>query len=147
MANGHGCHAGIAMKQEEEIKTRTLRQSATFDASPHDIYEMLMDSKLHSAFTGAKARISNKVGGKFTAYDDDIDGTNLELVKDKKIVQKWRTSDWPAKHYSIVSYTLIKNGNGTKLEFVQTGIPEDKYKDISLGWKEYYWERMKQALR
>ena len=30
--------------------------------------------------------------------------------------------------------------------FSQKGIPADMYDDISSGWREYYWERMKEFL-
>jgi activator of HSP90 ATPase len=108
---------------------------------------MLMDSRLHSEFTGAKANIARRVGGRFTAYDGWAEGRNLELVKDKKIVQRWRGADWLAGHYSTVTYRLSGSGNGTRLEFVQTGVPVEVYKDISAGWKEHYWNKMKLALR
>jgi uncharacterized protein YndB with AHSA1/START domain len=75
------------------MKTRAIRQTISFKASPHKIYEMLMDSRTHARFTGGKASISRKSGGKFTAYDNYISGTNIELVCDKKIVQYWRASD------------------------------------------------------
>ena len=69
------------------MKTKSIKQSVTIKASPKEIYDALMDSKKHSKFTGGKANISNKVGGKFTAYDEYCFGTNLELVPNKKIVQ------------------------------------------------------------
>ena len=75
------------------MKTRTIRQTVAFKATPHEVFEALMDSKKHSEFTGGKAKISRNVSGKFTAYDGYAEGTNLELVKDKKIVQTWRASD------------------------------------------------------
>lgn len=131
---------------ETKIKTKDLKQGAMFNASPHDVYEMLMDSKRHSAFCDSKAKISRKVGGKFTAYDGWIEGKNLKLVKDKEIVQTWREEDWPKGHYSTVKFLLKRSGNSTKLMFSHKGIPEKRYKDISSGWKEFYWERMKAAL-
>lgn len=36
------------------VTTKTIEQSVTFNASPHDVYEALMDSEKHSQFTGAK---------------------------------------------------------------------------------------------
>ena len=83
--------------------SKNIRQTATFKASPHEVYEALMDAKKHSDFTGEDAKISRKVGGKFTIYGGEIDGTNLELVPDKKIVQSWRYSDWPEGHYSTAA--------------------------------------------
>lgn len=128
---------------KQTLKTKTVKQSATFAAAPHEVYEMLMDSKLHSRFSDAKAKIGRKIGDKFTAYDGWIEGVNKELVKDRKIVQFWRGADWPPKHYSIATFKLSKSGKGTKLSFLQTGVPVDKFKDISEGWKEHYWEKMK----
>lgn len=127
------------------METKTIRQSVKFKASPHQVYEALMDSKKHTAFTGGKAEISRKVGGSFTAYDGYIEGVNEELVKDKKIVQKWRSDGWPEEHYSTVTFELKKAfRGGTKLSFTQTDVPEDDYESKSDGWFESYWDKMKQ---
>ena len=126
------------------MKTKTIRQSVTFRASPKTIYETLMDSRKHAAFTGSKARISRKVGGKFTAYDDYISGTNLGLVPNKKIVQSWRGSDWPRGHYSKATFLLNSVKGETRLAFTQTGVPvEIRDHPLKRGWIDYYWEPMK----
>lgn len=128
------------------MKTKIIKQSATFKAPPHEVYEALMDSRKHARFTGGKASISREVGGKFTAYDGYIDGVNLELVPDQKIVQSWRASDWPEKHYSTVTFALKELNSGTRLTFTQTGVPEEFYEEIKQGWHDYYWNPMKQLL-
>jgi len=128
------------------MNTKTVRQTITFKAPPHDVYEALMDSRKHSKFTGDKASISRKVGGKFSAFDGYSEGTNLELEPDNKIVQTWRASDWPECHYSKVAFTFKEIPNGTRLSFVQTGIPEKQFSDISQGWRDYYWAPMKEML-
>jgi activator of HSP90 ATPase len=128
------------------MKTRTIRQSATFRASPHDVYEALMDSRKHSKFTGAKARISRKVGGRFTAYDGYIEGIHLDLKPNRMIVQSWRGSDWPKGHNSKATFSLTRVKGGTRLTFTQTGGPEKEYADIRQGWRDYYWKPMKEML-
>jgi activator of HSP90 ATPase len=128
------------------MKTKTIRQSITFKANLHEVYEALMDSRKHARFTGAQARISRKAGGKFTAYDGYIEGVNLNLVPDKKIVQSWRGSDWPENHYSMATFSLKKCKNGTRLTFTQSGVPDQYYHDISQGWRDYYWKPMKEML-
>ncbi len=128
------------------MKTKTIRQSATFKASPHDVYEMLMDSRKHSRFSGGKATISRTVGGKFTAYDGYISGANLELSPDKRIVQSWRGSDWQEGHFSKVVFSLSEVAGGTRLTFRQSGVPEDQYEDIKQGWRDYYWKPMQEML-
>ena len=128
------------------MKTKNIQQSVVFSASPHVIYEMLMDSKKHAKFTEAPAKISKKIGGIFTAYDGYIEGKNVELVPDKKIVQTWRGNEWPEKHYSVVSFKLQQLGEKTKLIFTQKGVPEEHYNSIFKGWIEHYWEKMKKSL-
>jgi activator of HSP90 ATPase len=125
------------------MKTKTLRQTISLNATPHDVYEALMDSKKHTEFTEAKAVMSRNVGGKFTAFDDWASGTNVELVKDKKIVQTWRGADWPEGHYSTITFALKQKGNETVLDFTQTEIPEDLYDDIKQGWVDWYWNKLK----
>lgn len=128
------------------MKTKTIRQTVTFKASPYEVYEALMDSGKHSKFTGSKAVISRKIGGTFSAWGGSISGTNLVLVPDKKIVQAWRSdeSDWPKGHYSKVTFLLKKLRKGTRLIFTQTGVPEAAYASINQGWRDYYWKPMKE---
>ena len=130
------------------VSTKTVEQTVTFNASPHDVYEALMDSDKHTQFTGAKATISREIGGSFTAYDGALSGTILELVPDAKIVQSWRGSDegWVAGHFSTATFTLEAIDGGTRLTFRQTGVPEASFEQISQGWQTYYWPKMKQFL-
>jgi uncharacterized protein YndB with AHSA1/START domain len=99
------------------METKTVKQSVTFKASPHDVYEALMDSKKHAQFTGDKASISRKIGGKFSIFDGYSEGTNLELIPGNKIVQTWRASDWAKGHYSRVTFSLKEVEGGTRLSF------------------------------
>ena len=53
------------------MKTTTIRQSVFVrGAKPGDIYEMLLDSRKHAAFTEFPARINRREGGKFEAGGD-----------------------------------------------------------------------------
>ena len=125
---------------------KTIRQTVTIKATPLNVYEALMDSPTHSKFTGSAARISPRVGGRFTAYDGYAEGRNLELIPGRKIVQAWRASDWPEGHYSTATFALAKAGTGTKLTFTQTGVPDDQVAAIRQGWIEFYWAPLKALL-
>ena len=129
------------------MNTKTIRQSVTFKASAHEVYEAVMDSEKHSEFTYSQANISRQTGGKFSVYSGDIEGVNLELIPDRKIVQSWRYSDWPEGHYSKVVFSLKEISGGTRLTFTQTGVPEVFYEDIRQGWHDYYWNPMKGILK
>jgi activator of HSP90 ATPase len=128
------------------METKSIRQTVILKASPHDIYETLMDSKKHAGFTGGKATISRELGGKFSTFDGYAEGVNLELVPDKKIVQTWRAEDWPEGHYSKVTFSLNKVGPGTRLTLTQTGVPGEHCEDIAQGWQDYYWSPLKDRL-
>ncbi len=125
---------------------KTIRQSVTVKASPKVVYAALMDSKTHSRFTEAKAVVSRRVGGSFTAYDGYASGKNLELVPGKRIVQTWRANDWPKGVYSRLTVRLQKTGSSTRLTFTQSRIPARHYATIKRGWIEYYWKPMKEML-
>jgi uncharacterized protein YndB with AHSA1/START domain len=71
----------------EQRDTTTIRQAVTFNASPEDVYEMIMDSKKHESLSGEKAIISRDVGGAFKAWGEHISGFNLVLHPGRKIVQ------------------------------------------------------------
>lgn len=108
---------------------------------------MLMDSKRHSKFSGAPAKISAKVGGKFTAFGGMLEGETLELKPNKKIVQSWRSNDWPADIYSRVTFSFAPAGKGkTKLTLSHSGIPESDYEGVKKGWISFYWEPMAKML-
>jgi len=126
-------------------KMKTIRQTIKFKAKPEDVYDALMDARKHSKFTGSKAIIARRVGGRFTAYDNYISGTTVELVPGKRIVQQWKGSDWPEGHYSIATFKMKKVKEGTELRFTQEDVPNDKYDGINQGWIDFYWEPMKKT--
>ena len=123
-----------------------IQQTVVFKASPHEIYELIMDSKQHSAFSGSPAKISRAAGGEFMAYDGYITGKNIELVPDKKIVQSWRAVDWPEGYFSTVTFLLLPLPDGTRLNFTHSGLPEGTEAEFTQGWIDNYWEPMKKLL-
>ncbi|SRR6266404_5417863 len=90
------------------MKTKTLQQTVRFKASPQEVYDTLMDSKKHKSLSGEPARISKKVGGKFTAWGSHLSGINLVLKPGKKIVQAWRATGWWPDHYSVAIFDISR---------------------------------------
>ena len=124
------------MNGEFQMKTKTLQQTVRFKASPRQVYDMLMDSKKHQSLSGQPAKISRKVGEKFTARDSHISGFNLALDPGQKIVQAWRATGWWPDHYSVAIYDIAKIRGGTRLKFTQIGIPPNRYSGHYRGWIE-----------
>ncbi|MAG52730.1 MAG: hypothetical protein CMH62_02090 [Nanoarchaeota archaeon] len=128
------------------METKTINQKVVLKASPHEIYEMLLDSKKHEEFTGQKADISKHIGGKFKAFDGWVEGETIDLIPDELIVQKWRGKDWEEEYFSKVTFELKKVEEGTEITLTHEDVPEDKYESVESGWKEHYWDKMKKVL-
>lgn len=128
--------------------TKTLNLRHFFNATPDEVYDLIMDERKHAAFTGAEAKIENKVGGKFIAWDSYIQGENLELEEGQKIVQKWRAEEdgWPDDIFSEVTFIFKEKDDGCELTLTQTGVPDEAYKNIEQGWIDYYWKPMEDYL-
>ena len=130
------------------MKTDSINQTIQFDAEPKQIYDLIMDAKLHSAFTGSPVVMSDEIKGTFSVFDGYCTGYNIDLVDGEKIVQAWNFKEdgWPEDHYSICTFDLKKTTNGCILYFNQSDVPEHKIKALSDGWNEYYWEPIKNYL-
>ena len=125
---------------------KPVHHEVDFDASPRQVYDAYLDSARHSRFTGQRARMSRREGGRFTAGDTYISGYNLELAPAQRIVQAWRASEWPEGSYSILRLELRPRGKGTRLVVDHVGIP-GKFRDgVDSGWNEFYWEPLKEYL-
>lgn len=121
-----------------------LRLTATISASSKEIYESWLDSKGHSAMTGSEATVDAKINGKFIAWDGYIEGITIELHPNQKIVQKWRTTDFPSESPdSTIEILLEEVDNGTTITLIHTEIPAGQSDDYRKGWDEFYFTPMK----
>lgn len=121
----------------------TLKLSHTFNATARRLYEAWLDSDAHSAFTGSPANISPKTGGAFTAWDGYITGATIELEPYRRIVQSWRTTEFPADAPDSRLEILLNETKGrTTLTLIHTGIPRGQSAMYRQGWKDYYFSPM-----
>jgi activator of HSP90 ATPase len=128
--------------------TETIRQTEFIPAKPVEVYNALIDAKQHSAFTGSKATSDLRVGGEFTAWDGCIFGKNLNLEKGKRIVQEWKTTEWPAGYPpSIVEFTFSQVENGTELSMVHQNVPAEQASSYRQGWIDFYWKPLKKYFK
>ena len=126
--------------------TPIIQQSVRFRTSPQNLFEMYLDSRKHSRATGAPARISRKVGGKFTAFGKQLEGKNLFLVPGKQVVQLWRASHWKKEDWSILVLTFSRVAGGAQVDLVHVGVPPYDHKGVREGWPRYYWRPWKKFL-
>jgi len=121
-----------------------IKISAIFPVSAKKLYDAWLDSKIHSAITGSKAHIDARQGYSFTAGNGYITGSNLILQPYGRIVQHWRTTEFPeGSPDSKLEILFEKHNSGTKLTIVHTQLPNGDEKKYEKGWKEHYLKPMK----
>ena len=136
-----------------------IHQEIIFNAARRRVFEALTDSVRFDALTRlsdaltlvtapeAKATsISREVGGPFTLFGGYITGRNLELLKDERLVQAWRTAGWKAGDYSVVKFSLLEYGAATKLIFDHRGFPDGQGAHLADGWHVHYWDPLAKLL-
>ncbi len=115
-----------------------------FRAKARDIFNAWLNSDSHSEMTGGGAKVSNKEGGSFIAWDGYITGTNLILEPYKRIVQSWRTMEFSGEDEdSQIEIVLEERGEETELTLIHSGLTEHGKIYIE-GWDENYFQPMKE---
>jgi uncharacterized protein YndB with AHSA1/START domain len=126
---------------------KTIKQRVKFKASPATVYDLLADSKRHSAVTGRTATISRKIGGTFSASGKDVSGIIVDLVPGQRIVQAWRHRRFPDGIFSMAAVTLTPTADGgTQLVLTHRGVPKDLIPETERAWRDQYWSGIKAYL-
>jgi uncharacterized protein YndB with AHSA1/START domain len=84
-----------------------------------------MESAKYTSPTRMPAKISPKVGGKWSTFDAMILGKNLLLTPGRRIVQTWRSSQWKkvdADSILVASFERSASGE-TRVRLVHVGMP------------------------
>mgnify|MGYP003578805717 FL=1 len=115
---------------------KTFKKYILLPAPPEEVYLGLTKAQSIQLWTGAEVEFEEEAGTEFSLWDGDIVGKNLEFDYGKKIVQQWYFGE--DTEPSIVTIKLHPDKKGTSLEFVQTNIPEEDYKEFTDGITEYY---------
>ena len=88
------------------------------------------------------AKISRKVGGKWSAFQGMIYGKNLMLIPNRMIVQSWRSSEWKKRDPDSVLVAQFEKhpSGGASVQLAHVGVPPYDHDGVIQGWKKYYWE-------
>ena len=122
-----------------------IKLSTELKTNPAAIYNAWLDSAAHGEFTGDVAEIDPTVGGKFKAWGGYIWGVTLELEPNRRILQSWRTSDFPENAPDSLLEVLIEEvEGGSRLTLVHTNIPDGQMVGYEQGWQDYYFTPMKE---
>ncbi len=118
--------------------------STFIPAPPEKVFRSWLSTEGHSAMTGSPARVEPRVGGVFTAWDGYISGRTAALKPYTRIVQDWRTTEFPEDCAdSQLEIVLEAVEGGTMLTLTQRNIPEGQADSYREGWDESYFQPMK----
>lgn len=92
--------------------------------------------------TGANA--TDEGDGRFSAWDGYITGRTVSSVPHSRIVQAWRTTEFPSDlPDSVLTISFERADGGTKVTLVHEELPEGQSEAYALGWDEHYFAPMK----
>ena len=108
-----------------------------------EIFHAWLDSEAHSGFTGSPAQIESGINGVFSAWDGYISGRTLEIEHPQRILQSWRTTEFPeGSPDSLLEISFEEIGSGTQLTLIHANIPDGQGEDYRQGWEDYYFKPM-----
>ncbi|NOH02020.1 MAG: hypothetical protein HND47_08685 [Chloroflexi bacterium] len=127
--------------------------TAAFNTSAENIYKAWLSTQGHTLMTGSPAKVDGREGGDFTAWDGYIWGTFLELEENKRILQAWRTGEFPEEADDsqveiLLEEEIASTGDRrlamTKVTLIHTNIPEGQAESYKQGWEDFYFKPMRE---
>jgi len=119
--------------------------SETLGTSAETIYTAWLSTQGHTLMTGSPAKVDGRVKGEFTAWDGYIWGTFLELEANKRMVQAWRTGEFPEEAEDSQLEVLLEEIDGkTKVTLIHSNIPEGQADSYKQGWEDFYFKPMRE---
>jgi uncharacterized protein YndB with AHSA1/START domain len=130
------------------VATESIQVSGLIPATPKEIYTAWLDSTAHSKFTGSIVTVEPHVGGTHTAWNGTITGKTLELIPNRRIVQSWRSTDFPSEAPdSRLEVCLAPRKDGAEITFLHSGIPEGQGHEYEARWLDRYLTPMRQYFK
>ena len=120
----------------------TIEKTYEMNATPEEVFNALINHDLIQTWSGDEAKMNAKVGGTFSLWGGQMFGINLEIVKNKRLVQQWSYSNW--KEPSKVTFTIKVVEKKTIINLLHEDVPEKSVNSISDGWDAYYLGAMKE---
>jgi activator of HSP90 ATPase len=120
--------------------SKSIHLEATFPAPAERIYELLINGAKFGNVTGHPGKGGGSEGAYFSLFGDWLQGRQIELVPNERIVQAWRFIDWDPGVFSIVRFTFIPEGDNTKLIVDQDGVPDKFHEHVSTNWQPFYFD-------
>jgi hypothetical protein len=104
---------------------------------------MYLDPSAHAAFTGFPVAIGSGPGSPFHAFNKQISGQILAVVRPRLVVQSWRSvkfDDADPDSTLILTFTSESANVGEgRIDLVHLDVPEHDFDGVTEGWQKHYW--------
>lgn len=118
-----------------------IRQTIVLPAPAETLFEMYLDPSMHSAIIGAPVEIGSKSGSNFQAFDGELTGMILDVIKPRLIIKSWRSSTFKTEDPDstlILSYTPQEDEG--RIDLIHLDVPDHDVDGVTQGWEKYYWK-------
>ena len=123
--------------------------NVTLKAKPADVFSALTNARKISTWSGQKAKVGTKKGGKLEMFDGWVKGKVVVFNRGKNLAYTWRPAEWTrATPSSVVRYKLSSTSTGTKVTLTHSGLPNAKEaRDHKSGWTQFVFKPLEKYFR
>jgi uncharacterized protein YndB with AHSA1/START domain len=123
--------------------SETIAVARVIPTRAERIFNAWLDPVEHGKMTTDSDSARSLENGAFTAWDGYISGKTLSSEPNTRIVQSWRTTDFPqGAEDSTITISFDEVEGGTRVTIVQEHIPEGTEAEYQKGWDDYYFDPM-----
>lgn len=117
-----------------------IRQTVVLPAPAEKLFEMYLNPAKHGVITGAPVKIGDKRGSEFKAFDGNLTGTVIEVIKPRLIIKSWRSIHFLAEDPdSTLILSFTPEGDEGRIDLIHLDVPDQDYESVDQGWEQYYW--------
>ncbi|KAG0668930.1 hypothetical protein C6P45_004280 [Maudiozyma exigua] len=136
-------------KNTGDANRSTIHLEPSFIVPASEIYNTFINKDRMMAFTRGSIRIKKSkdsnsknllINDEFELFDGNISSELIEANQDKKLIFKWRLSEWPTKVWSTLEMTFheSKEYHETKVQVTWSGIPVGEEDRVRNNFENYY---------
>lgn len=118
-----------------------IKQRITLPAPADRLFDMYLDPERHGAFTGHEVNVGPQDGAPLHAFDGQISGYTIAVIKPRVIVQSWRSVNFhDGDPDSTLILTFSEAGNEGQIDLLHVDVLPHELEAVTEGWHTHYWE-------
>ncbi len=121
--------------------SENIEVSRIIPARANRIFEAWLSGDEHGKMIDSSATVD--ADGSFSVWDGYISGSTLVREPYSRILQGWRTTEFPPGAPDSQLEVLLEDvSGGTKVTLKHTLIPDGQGQSLAQGWNEHYFDPM-----